>query len=71
MHVKPAHAVLVNSYDEFEALLIAGNEEFYIEVILNNGTVKGEGAPFDIEDPMSYVLVRVLMQDPQIRIYKC
>lgn len=53
----------------FAQILEGGHEEFMIKYQTTKGKVISEIAPFDRDDPMSHVLVGVIMPNPRLRIY--
>jgi hypothetical protein len=62
----------INSFEEFERLLMKGHEDFYWEYRRSDGKILGEEAPFDQNDPMSYVIVKLiyLRKDLSLKLYK-
>lgn len=69
-HSIPPETQRVNTFEDFEELLIKGHENFVIAFVRADGRKMTEAAPFDPEDPMSYALVRLIVNDPRVRLYR-
>lgn len=62
----PGH---IPTAEDFFHVLQTGQEEFMIKWQLPNGKILSEEAPFDQDDPMSYVLIQLIIPNPMLRIY--
>jgi len=63
------NGIPVRTFEEFADLLIAGCEEFMILYERRDGKMIKEDAPFDAEDPMSYILVEMLFERNSVYFY--
>jgi hypothetical protein len=56
--------------EDFTVLLAEGVDDFMLAFQRADGAVVIEEAPFDRNDPMSYVLMEIVMKNPMVRIYQ-
>lgn len=65
----PGH---IPTAEEFYRALQSGQEDFMIKVQIPGaeGKTVSEDAPFDQDDPLSYVLMSMIITNPMFRIYK-
>lgn len=69
MEELPANAVRVTSAEEFKDIVRSGHEEFFVGYTDGDRQLY-QSAPFDMDDPMSYILAGIFFADPNAQVYK-
>ena len=79
INTSESQPILMENFDQFEQELMNGHENFIMcyethkkdpeTKVVEVGTLKMD-APFDKDDPMSFVLAAFLFANPRVRILK-